>query len=185
MDELEPGHVKLRSGGAAPLSCFEEDYTDRLTLEANIFKHRDEPALWVSEAEEAVGLADVFVFDINERSGPEWEIVKRAEADELGYDSVAVVCCRVGHSHDVAQQTVDTLVSDKSLDESIVGHRSREPLVSYGEIIQGNKDTLTDRTLAGDGVEAREHRVEAFGIFGHYIRDCNHLFHYRTNHCGF
>lgn len=77
VDELEPSHVELGGGRAAPLASFEEDYADGTVGEALGFEEFDELALRASEDEEDI-VATAFAFDVDESGGPEREVVERA-----------------------------------------------------------------------------------------------------------
>lgn len=76
----------------------------------------DEQALWVCEAEEAVGLADFFVFDVDEGGSPEGEVVETAEAYEAVYNGLAVFGGGFD-VHAVDEECVDAFVTQEFFDE--------------------------------------------------------------------
>lgn len=82
VEELEPRHVELRGGRAAPLTRFQQDKTDRFLGLAPCLEARYQDALWIVKTEKHV-LSRLFVVDIHQRSRPERKVVLVAQANEL------------------------------------------------------------------------------------------------------
>ena len=81
VEELQPCHVELRSCGAAPLTRFQEDKTDRLASLALFLKARHQYALRIPQPEKHV-LSCILVVDIDQRSRPKGKVVLEAQAYE-------------------------------------------------------------------------------------------------------
>lgn len=85
MDELEPSHIKLGGGGAAPLTGLQEDDPNRKIAGAHILKEGYKFSLGEGEAERDFAFAGEFRKDAGESESPEWEIVSAPDPCE-GFD---------------------------------------------------------------------------------------------------
>ncbi len=157
--ELQPRHVELRGGGAAPLTRFQEDKTDRQASLAFGFKSRHEDALWIPQAEEHV-LACILVVDIDERSRPEREVVLVAQSDERARHLDVVLLVRL-NVHDGRKELVDGASLNQLLDKGDIHHLHWQPLNGNGKVGYADTDALTDRAFPGNRVEVGVHHLVA------------------------
>ena len=111
--ELQPHHVNLRSGGAAPLTRFEEYKANGQTGTAFLFKVRNEYALWVAKPEQHVSTC-VLIVNPHERSRPKGEVVSVAQANEFLRDFVIIHIVRLNVKH-IGEESVNKNLRQTSL----------------------------------------------------------------------
>ena len=82
VEELQPRHVKLRGGRAAPLSSLEQNKTYRFFGEPPALKHRHQYSLRIPKFEQHV-LSAALLLDAHEERRPKREVVLASQTDEL------------------------------------------------------------------------------------------------------
>lgn len=174
VEELQPRHVELRGCGAAPLTRFQENKTDRLASLSFRLKARHEDALRIPQTEKHV-LSCVLVVDIDERSRPKWKVVLVAQAYERArhLDEVIVIRLNVHHGR---EKLVDRASLDQLLDKRNIHHLHRQPLNRNGKVGNADTDTFTNRPLTSNRVKLGEHDFIAPVILR---KQCGNLCIYR------
>lgn len=152
MDELEPSHIKLRSSRATPLSCLEENESDRLVGSTHLFEGCYELTLRTGKSEKDFPLARYLGLDMYESCGPEREIVTAPQSDELVDDLDAILRSIFDTEH-TGDKLSDRTGLGKHSDHGNISHGNREELRANREIRDLKQKPLPHRTTTGDWIE--------------------------------
>ena len=155
VEELQPCHVELRSCGAAPLTRFQEDKTDRLASLALLLEARHQYALRIPQPEKHV-LSCILVVNIDQRSRPKGEVVLEAQAYERARHLDIIILVRLNLEFR-RKELVYGACLHQLPHKGYLHHLHRQPLHGNGKVGNLDTDTLADRTLASYRVELGEH----------------------------
>ena len=167
MKELQPCHIQLGRSGAAPLTCFQQDKTDRQACLALLFKSRNQYALWIAKPEQYVR-ACILVVNPHKGRGPKWEIVSIAQTYKfLGYlVMVGVIRLNV---ENIGEEAVDRACLNKFADERDTHHLNRQPLDRHDKVGDRNLNSFSNRPLSSNRVERRIHHLIPAVVLRQYL----------------